>query len=508
MSDTANAARSVVYPTLHPKSIFVNRPARQRQENVSNIDDLVQSMGQLGLINPVVVKTHADGRHELIAGERRLRASLALNWQSIPVRHFNSLSPREASAIELAENLKRSDLTWRDQTKAIGDFHNLCKTEEPKWSIEKTANDLGFTRAYVNEILTVYDVLDSLQIARAEGIKQAYNTLQRFAERKAASIVGDLIVRGSTLFGNLAAVIAPSDEFVTISAIATIEESPQSSDLNIDLAATVDDITFIPRDSIPVAVVQAYVPPTDPVICTNFLEWAKTYNGPKFSLVHCDFPYGNYRGGDSQGSLSATDTDEFYDNTESVYWNLVDGLCTNLDRIMSYSSHLMFWFNMNFYTETVQRFRQIGLMVHDHPLIWTKSEGGGGGRGVVPGNAVMYPRRMYDTALLCCRGNRPLAKPGDNRYVAPTIGNKIHPSQKPEPMLRHFLGMLVDETTTMLDPTCGSAAALRAAEDLGAKYILGLELDPNYAKDANIRTLQARVLRQAGQIRREESPAG
>jgi DNA modification methylase len=71
-------------------------------------------------------------------------------------------------------------------------------------------------------------------------------------------------------------------------------------------------------------------------------------------------------------------------------------------------------------------------------------------------------------------------------------------------MLRFFLSMLVDETTTMFDPTCGSGAALRAAEDLGAKLILGLELDPNYASTANAKTLQARVLRQAGTMRKEE----
>jgi DNA modification methylase len=71
-------------------------------------------------------------------------------------------------------------------------------------------------------------------------------------------------------------------------------------------------------------------------------------------------------------------------------------------------------------------------------------------------------------------------------------------------MLRHFFSMFVDETTTMLDPTCGSGASLRAAEDLGAKLVVGLELDPNYAKSANQRTLQARILRQAGKIQRDE----
>jgi site-specific DNA-methyltransferase (adenine-specific) len=91
-----------------------------------------------------------------------------------------------------------------------------------------------------------------------------------------------------------------------------------------------------------------------------------------------------------------------------------------------------------------------------------------------------------------------------NSYAAPTVRNKIHPSQKPEPMLRHFFSMLVDETTTMLDPTCGSAASLRAAEDLGARSILGVELDPNYAATALQRTLQARVLRALGKTNRED----
>lgn len=71
-------------------------------------------------------------------------------------------------------------------------------------------------------------------------------------------------------------------------------------------------------------------------------------------------------------------------------------------------------------------------------------------------------------------------------------------------MLRYFLQMFVDETTTVFDPTCGSAAALRAAEDLGAKSILGIEMDANYARDANTKTLQARILRQAGSMRRDD----
>ena len=463
--------------SIDPKTIIV-RADRQRQENVKDIDDLVQSIRAFGLINPLTVRQ--DGPFVvLIAGERRLKAVLALEKPLVDVRFFDELAPQEAEIIELEENVRRKDLSWRDQVKAVGRIHDLYKAQDASWKIEQTADAIGLGQGQVRKILHVFGALDSGRIDQCENIEQAYNTLHRFAERKAESIVGDIIAKSTIAF------IPPPPPIPTSATAST-------------LTVTAGDITLAipPPPPLPKA------PSSDPVLCANFLEWVKTYSGPKFTLIHCDFPYGNYRGGDSQGALSALETEEFYDNKAEVYWNLLDGLVASLDNIMSYSAHMLFWFDMSFYIETVAKLRKTGLFVHDHPLIWFKT-GGPGGRGVVPGTAVTYPRRTYDTALLCVRGNRPLVKPGQNGYPAPTVGNKIHPSQKSEPMLRVFLSMLVDETTTMLDPTCGSGTSLRAAEDLGAKYVLGLELDPNYAQAANTRTLQARVLRQAGMVRND-----
>jgi tRNA G10 N-methylase Trm11 len=62
-------------------------------------------------------------------------------------------------------------------------------------------------------------------------------------------------------------------------------------------------------------------------------------------------------------------------------------------------------------------------------------------------------------------------------------------------MLRHFFQMFVDENTSLLDPTAGSGSALRAAESLGAKRVLGLEVDQEYAKNANVAMRNFRNLR-------------
>jgi DNA modification methylase len=49
----------------------------------------------------------------------------------------------------------------------------------------------------------------------------------------------------------------------------------------------------------------------------------------------------------------------------------------------------------------------------------------------------------------------------------------------------------------MLDPTCGSGSSLRAAESLGAKYVLGLEINKDYANLAREALEKSRRLRKA-----------
>lgn len=58
-------------------------------------------------------------------------------------------------------------------------------------------------------------------------------------------------------------------------------------------------------------------------------------------------------------------------------------------------------------------------------------------------------------------------------------------SEKSIDALSHFFGMVVDEHTSLLDPTCGSASALRAAAKAGARHYLGLEINTEFASLAD-----------------------
>lgn len=159
---------------------------------------------------------------------------------------------------------------------------------------------------------------------------------------------------------------------------------------------------------------------------------------------------------------------------------------------------MLFWFSMNYYTETLSRLRGAGFHVRNHPLIWYHSDN----KGTVP-NRGTEPRRVYDTAFLCTLGSRPLLTQIATLIPAATVAHYIHPSQKPFLMLKAFFTGLCDETIFFLDPTAGSGSALIAAEELGAKYVLGLEQDPDFCKAGNGNVIRARALRKASRVNKE-----
>jgi hypothetical protein len=82
-----------------------------------------------------------------------------------------------------------------------------------------------------------------------------------------------------------------------------------------------------------------------PILNLDFNEWAKTYEGPLFNFVHCDFPYGINADGFNQGGAA---THGGYEDTPKTYWTLVESLVANLDRLCTVDCHFMFWFSMQY----------------------------------------------------------------------------------------------------------------------------------------------------------------
>lgn len=98
----------------------IQLPPKQprRYFDPEKLAQLVQSIQEHGILEPLLVRPLPDGNVELVAGERRLRAAQTLELAEVPIVS-KSLSDREALQVALMENLQREDLNPIEETEAL-----------------------------------------------------------------------------------------------------------------------------------------------------------------------------------------------------------------------------------------------------------------------------------------------------------------------------------------------------------------------------------------------------
>lgn len=461
--------------------IKVPEPDRQRQDGRDReskklpVEDLQRSIERWGLLQPIII----DENFVLQAGERRLTACRNLGHEKILARKSSEASPVESQIVELIENVQRTNLEWQDSVRGVARIHQLYSKLDPDWSMGETAAACSISTSLVSRYIRVFGEMGKDRIAKAGSVNEAYNMIERRAQREAGEALQELLD-------------AP-DVQPQASPGLSPEEQEEAKDL-VELGQPLPPrLRVVPKQGGSVVP----LPEPESILQASFLDWAPTYSGPKFNLLHCDFPYGVelFSGPQGCGAELGQEGRLGYKDSAEIYWELIQCLCQNLDRIMSVSAHLMFWLSADrqIMAKTEAKFAVLApsLRFHKFSLIWLKSDNAG-----IASDPKHGPRHIYEACLLASRGNRNVARVKGDAYSAPT-DKKLHPSTKPEPMLRHFMEMLVDETTSMLDPTCGSGASLRAAESLGANRVMGLEIDPQYLGPARVALKQARQARAA-----------
>lgn len=459
---------------------------RQRQHKrdehgrLSEVGDLQLSIAKRGMLNPIIVqpvKGDPQFDFELKAGERRITACQNLGHTHILARKVTDLSPVEAQIIELEENIKRADLEWQELVTGVARIHQLYTELDPDWTMTETGVECGLLKGTVSMYMSVYAEMDQDRVRQASTVREAYNMLLRREQRQAGVALQELLESPDLPAEPQLREDLSDDQLAEVKALQELRQPLPAH------------LTVLP----PVAPATPPPPPPEAIIQASFLEWAPQYSGPKFNLVHCDFPYGVELFSGPQGR--GAEPSRGYQDSVGTYQGLLECFCTNLDRFMSVSAHLMFWLSADqrIVQQTLEVFSRAApsLSFHKFPLIWVKSDNAG-----IASDPRHGPRHVYELCLLASRGQRQIARVKGDAYSAPT-DKKLHPSTKPEPMLRHFMEMLVDETTSLLDPTCGSGAALRAAESLGARHVLGLEIDRQFIDPARLALKQARAKRAA-----------
>lgn len=98
---------------VDPKS---DQPRKSFDKN--SLEELADSIAQNGLLQPILVREYGDGRYQIIAGERRFRASKIAGLTEIPAIILDK-DDRKAAEIALIENIQREDLNPIEEAMAF-----------------------------------------------------------------------------------------------------------------------------------------------------------------------------------------------------------------------------------------------------------------------------------------------------------------------------------------------------------------------------------------------------
>jgi len=166
-TEYAEEAGGDALPGVHEVPIAAVRPnPRQPRAHFDeeSLAGLTASIAELGVLQPVLVRPAEDGGYELIAGERRWRASKRAGLQNIPV--VIREADTDAALLEqaLVENLHRADLNAMEEAAA---YQQLI--EDFGLTQEQVAKRVGKSRAAVSNTLRLFQLPPAIQSLVAEG---------------------------------------------------------------------------------------------------------------------------------------------------------------------------------------------------------------------------------------------------------------------------------------------------------------------------------------------------
>jgi len=140
---------------IHPSPVQPRK--RFPQESLQDLSD---SITQYGILNPLTVRKR-NGKFELIAGERRLRASRLAGLKEVPCIIIDA-NMEEASLLALVENIQRRDLDFLEEAEGISQLIRLFGLSQ-----EEAAQRLGKSQPSIANKLRILrlppDVLDTLR---------------------------------------------------------------------------------------------------------------------------------------------------------------------------------------------------------------------------------------------------------------------------------------------------------------------------------------------------------
>ncbi|HEX6261087.1 MAG TPA: ParB/RepB/Spo0J family partition protein [Woeseiaceae bacterium] len=179
-----------------PLAAIVPNPFQPRREfSEQDLADLVASIRENGLLQPIVVRPapHQPGQWELVAGERRWRAMMRLGWKEVPAT-VREMDDRTLLVLALVENLQRAELSALEEAEG---FKRLA--DEFKLNQQEIADVVGRDRSTIANSLRLLQLPASVRQLLSDGKLSAGHARALLGlqnDRKMADLARDAVEYG------------------------------------------------------------------------------------------------------------------------------------------------------------------------------------------------------------------------------------------------------------------------------------------------------------------------
>ena len=141
------------------KKISESKSQARTYFDPKKLEELSESIKKSGVLQPIIVQQVGNESYQLIAGERRLRASRLAGLKTIPCL-VKDVSDRDAAVLGLVENVQRSQLNTIEEAlgyKSLKEAHGL--------SAKETGLLVGKSRPFIANLLRISNLSDAVQNA-------------------------------------------------------------------------------------------------------------------------------------------------------------------------------------------------------------------------------------------------------------------------------------------------------------------------------------------------------
>ena len=156
---TNSDTKDLVIKNVNIDSIKESPTQARKKFDQKKLEELRDSISKNGILQPLIVQKLENNQYELIAGERRLRASKMLKLESVPCL-IKDVSQRDAAVLGIVENIQRSQLNSIEEALA---YKNL------KENYELSNDEIGFlvgkSRPHISNMLRISNLSPNAQNA-------------------------------------------------------------------------------------------------------------------------------------------------------------------------------------------------------------------------------------------------------------------------------------------------------------------------------------------------------